>query len=74
MVGMVCVAKQMPRANLLGIEDLTHVCSKVLPEIQRKSALIKLMRCPRKVTKLKISYKASNSFLKCQTKKVQKRF
>ena len=56
MVGMVCVAKQMPRANLLGIEDLTHVCSKVLPEIQRKSALIKLMRCPRKVTKLKISY------------------
>ena len=36
MVGMVCVAKQMPRANLLGIEDLTHVCSKVLPEIQKK--------------------------------------
>ena len=41
MVGMVCVAKQMPRANLLGIEDLAHVCSKVLPEIQRKNALIK---------------------------------
>ena len=63
MVYMVCIAKQMPRANLLGIEDLAHVCSKVLPEIQRKSVLIKLMRCPSKVTKLEIHLEASNTYL-----------